>query len=143
MICFTEVSEVTPEMYDFLLLRRVSMSGIETVVFTGPDKSLLDRSARAAEAAAKALRWESILDSKRRKAAKLEYDRLLRDAHDLRQLGVRLSKLAKMLRSAPVAATPAVQTVRSGLDRRSVDRGASAVGVAFDRRESDCDRRRA
>ena len=75
------------------------MSSIETVVFTGPDKSLLDRSARAAEAAAKALRWESILDSKRRKAAKLEYDRLLRDAHDLRQLGVRLSKLAKMLKT--------------------------------------------
>lgn len=90
------------------------MSSIETVVFTGPDKSLLDRSARAAEAAAKALRWESILDSKRRKAAKLEYDRLLRDAHDLRQLGVRLSKLAKMLKTP----APVVQAVRSGVDRR-------------------------
>jgi hypothetical protein len=75
------------------------MSSIDTVVFTGPDKSLLDRSARAAEAAAKALGWESILDSKKRKAAKLEYDRLLRDAHDLRQLGVRLSKLAKALKT--------------------------------------------
>jgi len=93
---------------------------IETVVFTGPDKSLLDRSARAAEAAAKALRWESILDSKRRKAAKLEYDRLLRDAHDLRQLGVRLSKLAKMLKTP--APAPVGQVVRSGFDRRVAPR---------------------
>lgn len=97
----------------------VEMSSIETVVFTGPDKSLLDRSARAAEAAAKALRWESILDSKRRKLAKLEYDRLMRDAHDLRLLGARLTKVARMLKTP--APAPVAQVVRSGVDRRVTD----------------------
>ncbi len=65
------------------------------LVFTGPDKALLDRAARMMEASAKALRWEAIEDSKKRKTAKLEYDRLLRDAHDLRSLGVRLKSVAK------------------------------------------------
>ena len=104
-------------MYDFLLLRRVGMSGINTVVFTGPDKSLLDRSARAAEAAAKVLGWESILDSKKRKAAKLEYDRLMRDAHDLRLLGARLTKVAKMLKT-PMPPLTADAVKYLGPDRR-------------------------
>lgn len=65
------------------------------LVFTGPDKSLLDRSARMLEVRAKALAWESIEDSKKRKQAKLEYDRLKRDAHDLREMALRLKKVAK------------------------------------------------
>ena len=69
------------------------------LVFTGPDKSLLDRSARMLEVRAKALAWESIEDSKKRKQAKLEYDRLKRDAHDLREMALRLKKVAKVVAS--------------------------------------------
>lgn len=108
------------------------MSDSIGVVFTGPDKSLLDRSARAAEAAAKALRWESILDSKKRKAAKLEYDRLLRDAHDLRQLGVRLSKLAKLLRTPTVVGVDKASGADVGAI--SVRRGADVLYVGPERR---------
>ena len=81
------------------------------LVFTGPDKSLLDRSARAAEAQAKLLGWEALTGTARKKA-KLEYDRLMRDAHDLRLMGVRLTKVARALRTpvekpaAPVLAAP-------------------------------------
>ena len=69
------------------------------VVFTGPDKALLDRAARAFDVAAVALRWEDIADPKKRKAAKLEFDRLKRDAFDLRALGVRLKRAAKVIAS--------------------------------------------
>lgn len=67
------------------------------LVFTGPDKSLLDRTARMLEDKAKALAWDSIEDGKKRKQAKLEYDRLKRDAHDLRELGLRLKKVARQV----------------------------------------------
>ncbi len=65
------------------------------LVFTGPDKALLDRTARMLDDKAKALAWESVEDSKKRKQAKLEYDRLKRDSHDLRCMGLRLKKVAK------------------------------------------------
>lgn len=95
------------------------------VVFTGPDKALLDRMARMAEGEAKALGWEA-LQGKARKQTKLVYDRLMRDAHDLRLMGVRLTKVAKMLRSP--AEKPSASVVatapfpgpdqRAGIDRR-------------------------
>ena len=80
------------------------------VVFTGPDKALLDRAARSFDQQAVALNWEAIEDSKKRKSAKLVYDRLKRDAHDLRTLAVRLRKLAKVVASqaaSKVAEVPA------------------------------------
>jgi hypothetical protein len=83
------------------------MSVINTVVFTGPDKALLDRTARMLDAQAQALNWEQVLDSKKRKATKLEFDRLTRDARDLRALGVRLMKIAKLLKSTPAPVVPA------------------------------------
>src|SRR5438105_1345557 len=89
VIVWEEAGEVTPAMWNYLM-GGVRMSSVPSVVFTGPDKALLDRSARAAEAAAKALNWETIVLPKQRKARKLEYDRLMRDAHDLRLMGVRL-----------------------------------------------------
>lgn len=106
------------------------MSDSIGVVFTGPDKSLLDRSARAAEAQAKLLGWES-LQGAARKRAKLEYDRLMRDAHDLRLMGIRLTKVAKMLRT-PMA--PPVSVIATALfpgpERRgNVDR---RVGLPVD-----------
>lgn len=73
------------------------------VVFTGPDKALLDRAARSFDQQAAALNWESITDLKKRKAAKLEFDRLKRDAFDLRALGVRLRKTVKVLDAAKAA----------------------------------------
>jgi len=69
------------------------------LVFSGPDKALLDRAARMMEADAVAVAWESIEDPKKRKAAKLEYDRLKRDAHDLRTLALRLRRVAKVVAS--------------------------------------------
>lgn len=80
------------------------------VVFTGPDKALLDRSARAAEAAAKRLGWESLV-GKARKQAKDEYDRLMRDGHDLRLLGKRLTAVAKMLKTSEAKPAPSVQAL--------------------------------
>lgn len=65
------------------------------VVFTGTDKSLLDRGARILDGLAKNTGWESIADSRKRKAAKAEFDRLTRDARDLRMLAVRLKAVAK------------------------------------------------
>lgn len=70
------------------------------VVFTGPDKALLDRAARLVDAQAKALRWESIEDARKRKAAKLEFDRLTRDARDLRALALRLKAAVKFFQAA-------------------------------------------
>lgn len=69
------------------------------LVFSGPDKALLDRAARMMEADAVAVAWESIEDPKKRKSAKLEYDRLKRDAHDLRTLALRLRRVAKVVAS--------------------------------------------
>jgi len=91
-------------IFDSFLLREARMSVIDTVVFTGPDKALLDRTARMLDARAQALDWERVLDSKKRKDTKLEFDRLTRDARDLRALGVRLMKIAKLLKApqAPV-----------------------------------------
>lgn len=110
------------------------------VVFTGPDKALLDRSARAAEAQAKLLGWESLTGSARKKS-KLEYDRLMRDAHDLRLMGVRLTKVARALRapaekpSAPVLATAPFRgpDQRGALNRRVLDVGHNH-GADADRR---------
>lgn len=65
------------------------------VVFTGPDKALLDRAARLIGEQAKALKWEDIADPRKRKAAKLEFDRLKRDEFDLRALAKRLKNAAK------------------------------------------------
>lgn len=76
------------------------------VVFTGPDKALLDRAARSFDQQAVALNWEAIEDSKKRKAAKLEFDRLKRDAFDLRALGVRLKKAAKSLAASAATQVP-------------------------------------
>ena len=76
------------------------------VVFTGPDKALLDRAARSFDQQADALQWELIADPKKRKSAKLEFDRLKRDAFDLRALGVRLKKVAKSLASEAAAKVP-------------------------------------
>lgn len=116
------------------------------VVFTGPDKSLLDRSARAAEAQAKLLGWES-MQGAARKRAKLEYDRLMRDAHDLRLMGIRLTKVAKMLRTPVAPPVSVVATApfhgpcqRVGIDRRVQDVGHNH-GADADRR-SDGDRRK-
>lgn len=65
------------------------------VVFTGPDKALLERAARSFDAQAKALNWDGVSDLKKRKSVKLEFDRLKRDAFDLRALGQRLKGAAK------------------------------------------------
>lgn len=114
------------------------------VVFTGPDKALLDRSARAAEAQAKLLGWEAMTGSARKKA-KLEYDRLMRDAHDLRLMGVRLTKVARALRTpaekpaAPVLAMAPFRgpEQRSGTDRRVLTRLVETERRAYgDRRKS-------
>jgi len=67
------------------------------LVFTGPDKALLDRAARMFDAKAASLKWEEIQDPKKRRAAKEEFDRHKRDAFDLRALGVRLKKVAKVV----------------------------------------------
>lgn len=74
------------------------------VIFTGADKALLDRAARHLDAEAKATGWESITDSRKRKSAKLEFDRLTRDARDLRMLATRLMKAEKANRNAVAAA---------------------------------------
>lgn len=77
------------------------------VIFTGPDKALLDRSARLFDAQAKALNWEGETDLKKRKTKKAEFDRLKRDAFDLRALGVRLKKTAKQFAAHEAAKVPA------------------------------------
>lgn len=61
-------------------------------MFTNTDKALLDRAARRATASAACLKslhpsWGASKDSKK---AKLEYDRLMRDAHDTRNLAKRM-----------------------------------------------------
>ena len=76
------------------------------VVFTGPDKALLDRAARFFDQQAVALNWEAIEESKKRQATKLEFDRLKRDAFDLRALGMRLKKAAKSLSASAAAQVP-------------------------------------
>lgn len=123
------------------------MSDSIGVVFTGPDKSLLDRSARAAEAQAKLLGWEA-LTGQARKKAKLEYDRLMRDAHDLRLMGVRLTKVAKALRtpaekpSAPVLATapfPGPDQRREGFGDRRKEQ--LLLTTQIDRRVGTAERR--
>ena len=114
-------------IYQWFLTEEENMSDIG-VVFTGPDKALLDRSARAAEAAAKRLGWEAMV-GKQRKSAKLEYDRLMRDAHDLRLMGVRLTRVAKLLKGPDLSHAARVQRVaeksgdgiqerRAGIERR-------------------------
>lgn len=70
------------------------------VVFTGPDKALLERAARSFDAQAKALNWEAVTDLKKRKSVKLEFDRLKRDAFDLRALGQRLKAATKVIIAA-------------------------------------------
>ena len=85
--------------------------GVFMVIFTGPDKALLDRAARMFDQQAAALNWEAISDSKKRKAAKLEFDRLKRDAFDLRALGVRLKKVAKVIASEQATAAARVPPV--------------------------------
>ena len=94
------------------------MADVQVVVFTGPDKALLDRAARSFDAQAKALNWEAITDPKRRKAAKLEFDRLKRDAFDLRALGIRSMALAKRINKGMLV----LQEPRTwdGSDRRAV-----------------------
>lgn len=64
------------------------------MIFTGTDKALLDRTARMLDAAAKATGWELITNLASRRTAKLEFDRLTRDARDLRALGKRIGKVA-------------------------------------------------
>ena len=63
-------------------------------MFTLTDKTLLDRAARMINERAKALRqkWEMVgwAGTKEGRAAKLEYDRLLRDERDMRALGKRM-----------------------------------------------------
>lgn len=86
--------------------------GVFMVIFTGPDKALLDRAARMFDQQAAALNWEAISDSKKRKAAKDVFDRHKRDAFDLRALGVRLKKVAKAVASD--LATQAAQVPPSG-----------------------------
>lgn len=81
------------------------------VVFTGPDKALLDRAARMFDTQAAALNWEAISDPKKRKAAKDVFDRHKRDAFDLRALGVRLKKVAKVIASQHDAVVPRVPPV--------------------------------
>lgn len=61
-------------------------------MFTKTDKALLDRTARRITLSANAIQathpvWGATEDSKK---AKLEYDRLQRDARDLRQMAKRL-----------------------------------------------------
>jgi len=124
------------------------MGDLIGVVFTGPDKALLDRSARAAEAQAKLLGWEALTGTARKKA-KLEYDRLMRDAHDLRLMGVRLTKVARALRTpaekpaAPVLAMapfPGPDQRRAGAgDRRKQD---VLLNDQLDRRVGTGDRRK-
>lgn len=62
-------------------------------MFTKTDKALLDRSALRLQKSAAALQsenpvWGATVASKK---AKLEYDRLMRDARDLRTLGKRIA----------------------------------------------------
>lgn len=63
------------------------------MIFTGTDKALLDRTARMLDTQAKATAWEAITNLKSRRVAKLEFDRLCRDARDLRALGKRINGL--------------------------------------------------
>ena len=86
--------------------------GVLRLVFTGPDKALLDRAARMFDARADALKWEEVQAPKKRRAAKEEFDRHKRDAFDLRALGVRLKKVAKAVASE--LATQAAQVPPSG-----------------------------
>lgn len=79
------------------------------VIFTGPDKALFDRAARSFDEQAAALKWEDITDLKKRKAVKLQFDRLKRDAFDLRALGVRLKKAAKSLGAQQASVVPPAQ----------------------------------
>lgn len=122
VIVYDEVAEITPEQFSYLVTRPIGVAYAERVdrqilwevlrmvVFTGPDKSLLDRAARSFDAQAAALNWEGVTDLKKRKAVKLEFDRLKRDAFDLRALGIRLKKMAKVLASQQAAkADPAPQ----------------------------------
>lgn len=71
------------------------------MIFTGTDKALLDRTARMLDAQAKATAWESITNLKSRRLAKLEFDRLSRDARDLRALGKRIALVAVKAAVAP------------------------------------------
>lgn len=134
-------------IFDDFIIREVPMGDAIGVVFTGPDKSLLDRSARAAEAQAKLLGWEA-LTGQARKKAKLEYDRLMRDAHDLRLMGIRLTKVARALRTpAEKPAAPVLATAPfPGPDQRrlgSGDRRKESVLLhdQIDRRVGIADRR--
>lgn len=81
-----------------------------TIVFTKTDKALLDRAARHLQSRAKSLvklhegHWSL---TKEAKAAKLEFDRLLRDERDLRAL-------ARLLEKASKAAEPVAKVVTLG-----------------------------
>lgn len=72
------------------------------MIFTGTDKALLDRAARLLDGEAKGLHWDLLTNLKARRTAKLEFDRLTRDARDLRALGKRIAAVA-------VKATPPLE----------------------------------
>lgn len=92
------------------------------MIFTNSDKALLDRAARLFDAEAAGIGWESVLDSKKRKALKVAFDRATRDARDLRALGQRLRDEAKVNGAAHVNR------------RHTTERRAQAVPVDIDRR---------
>jgi len=82
------------------------------------DKSLLDRVARLTNDAATALRerheaagWPATKESR---AAKLEYDRLLRDVRDLRLLGRRMSAHFGVKPAAKVVKVAALRPLAEG-----------------------------
>lgn len=66
------------------------------MIFTGSDKALLDRAARMMDREAKRLAWDVLPPGAGRKTAKLEFDRLTRDARDLRALGKRHAPAAAL-----------------------------------------------
>lgn len=88
------------------------------MIFTGTDKALLDRTARMLDTQAKATAWEAITNLKSRRVAKLEFDRLCRDARDLRALGKRIATVA-------VKAAPKLEPEQGPQDRESPTTGAA------------------
>ena len=76
------------------------------IIFTGADKALLERAARASAHTADALQWETFTETKKRKTKKLEFDRLKRDEFDLRALAQRLTKVEKAARVTAAVQLP-------------------------------------
>lgn len=108
------------------------------MVFTGTDKSLLDRAARLVAAHAKLIEWERETDGKTRKRMKANFDALKRDERDLRALGKRLP-ITRVALAKPVIATAPFTGAdqREGAERRQQDSGY----VSPERRTSTTDRR--